>query len=518
MQYAGGVSLSFRLRYATHRALDADHGAYFTHGGMLVPWEDAKQAPEVNSAIDVIVEAPGGERFSFLARVGQLVPERGFLVSFEEESRSVLRTLDQRLEAPAFRQAIEREPAERTSEPLVLREEGPNGPNGPDGTKASSIASRENDSSGKNSALVDPIAADTVRVPTSTFHEEIDPSLDELGLDGDTDEYDLATLDRESAADDHAPRGHDSGEPEYDPILDGIEDDTAFDEDQDEDEGEDGQPSGSGGHASRRGPEPGTKYTVFAIKYPHLAEFLSAHETIERERVFHVELDRNAPGLKAGGAARLRITLPGHNLFEMWASIEEATPERAVLQLDARAPALRKLSLYCTSANARARLKNELRMDSSGPQLLITTAEVPSTTDDQMPIRRRIARMGMDDKINLALSGNREERMALAMDPNRAIHMYLLKNARITLEEIAFMARMPSTNPLVLDRIAENPSYTQNLQITKGLVYNPKTPIKTAVRLLDRLPRSEIMNISKRTQMHARLVLSAKNKLANKKW
>ena len=47
--------------------------------------------------------------------------------------------------------------------------------------------------------------------------------------------------------------------------------------------------------------------------------------------------------------------------------------------------------------------------------------------------------MGMDDKINMALSGNREERMALAMDSNRAIHHYLLKNAKDRQEKIALI-------------------------------------------------------------------------------
>ncbi|MEQ8976988.1 MAG: hypothetical protein RL846_03620, partial [Deltaproteobacteria bacterium] len=141
------------------------------------------------------------------------------------------------------------------------------------------------------------------------------------------------------------------------------------------------------------------------------------------------------------------------------------------------------------------------------------TDVAPDEDFDKMPIRRRLARMGMDDKINMALSGNREERMALAMDGNRAVHHYLLKNAKITLDEIAFMSRLPSLNPDVLDKIAENPMYTQNPTVTKALVYNPKTPIRTAIRLLDRLPRPEIMNLAKRSNMNLRLVMAAKKKI-----
>jgi hypothetical protein len=141
------------------------------------------------------------------------------------------------------------------------------------------------------------------------------------------------------------------------------------------------------------------------------------------------------------------------------------------------------------------------------------TEVVPEESLEDLPLRRRLQRMGMDEKINLAQSGNKEERIALAMDSNKAIHHYLLKNAKVTLDEIAFMARLPSLNPDVLDKIAENPSYTQNPSVAKALVYNPKTPVRTAIRILDRLPRSEVMNLAKRTGMNLKLVMAAKKKI-----
>ena len=75
------------------------------------------------------------------------------------------------------------------------------------------------------------------------------------------------------------------------------------------------------------------------------------------------------------------------------------------------------------------------------------------------------------------------------------------------------MARLPSLNPDVLDKIAENPAYTQNPTIVKALVFNPRTPVRTSIRLLDRLPRNELVNLSKRMSMNQRLVMAAKNKL-----
>lgn len=105
--------------------------------------------------------------------------------------------------------------------------------------------------------------------------------------------------------------------------------------------------------------------------------------------------------------------------------------------------------------------------------------------------------------------------MALANDGNKAIHHYLLRNAKISLDEIALMARMPGLNPDVLVKIGENPAYTQNPQIVRHLVFNPKTPTKLSLRLLDRLPRGDLQIIAKRN-MHRALVAAAQKKLGMK--
>ena len=91
-------------------------------------------------------------------------------------------------------------------------------------------------------------------------------------------------------------------------------------------------------------------------------------------------------------------------------------------------------------------------------------------------------------------------------------------NDAIYADEVQGVRKLGSEDEVetVLDKIAESPGYTQNPTITKALVYNPKTPVKTAIRLLDRLPRSEVMNLAKRTTMNQRLVMAAKKKLERK--
>lgn len=274
------------------------------------------------------------------------------------------------------------------------------------------------------------------------------------------------------------------------------------------------QPRGKGaaktGTELRR-PGPGEKYIVYAVKFFTVTDYLDVLPRFEAEQLFEVLTEET--DAKVNTPCMLRLQLPGHNIYEVWGVIEDLEPARVLVRVDANDDAYRRAVIHPTTVSSKARLARETESQRQEPRVIRIEEEVPEEDASKMPIRRRLARMGMDDKINMALSGDREERMALAMDSNKAVHHYLLKNAKITLDEVAFMARLPSLNPDVLDRIAENPAYTQNPTIAKALVYNPRTPVKTAIRLLDRLPRSEVMNLSKRTNMNMRLVMAAKKKM-----
>ena len=258
-------------------------------------------------------------------------------------------------------------------------------------------------------------------------------------------------------------------------------------------------------------PGPGQEYTIYVAKFAALADYVEKLKKFEKSaRLFLPNADEDA---RPGDVALLRITLPGHNVFSIWSVVQRADMRGVEIRVEENDEQFRKALVHPTSVSSKARLGRERPADRKGMMVIKLKEKIPDEDEEKLPIRRRLARMGMDDKINLALSGDREVRMALAMDSNRAIHHYLLKNARITIDEIAFMARLPSLNPDVLDRIAENPSYTQNPAITKALVYNPKTPVQTAIRLLDRLPRNEVQNLARRINLNKRLVMAAKKKL-----
>ncbi len=260
--------------------------------------------------------------------------------------------------------------------------------------------------------------------------------------------------------------------------------------------------------------KPGESYVVYIAKFKTLSDLLPMLDVFER----HARMTLPYAGETAaeGALAELRLQLPGKNVFELWALVGRVTATEVTVHVNPASPTFTKACAFPRTATGTRRLANE-RPEWRGPVQIIRLTEERKTEDlEALPLRRRMSRMSMEDKINMALSGGREERMALAMDGNKAVHHYLLKNARISLDEIAFIARLPTMNPDVLAKIGENPAYVQNQQVVKNLIYNPKTPVPLSIRLLDRLPRSEVMNLSKRMSMNQRLIQAAKKKLEGK--
>lgn len=458
----GQPSRGYVLRYATLRALEADHATYFSHGGMLVP-AGPDLTPPLNASVELRIEAPDGSSFSLPGRSGSFAPGRGFLVSFEEGAARGQAALGAFVQSAPFRAALAEEP-EVTLLPPEVRPFDPR----------EVFAEEEHTDPGPGQP--------------SAFDE--DTPVDEA----------LAPRGAAPQADPKEPEGSDRGRGAEDP-------------------GAASATSAAGAPAVSqdlvRGPDPGERYPVYAVRALTVTAFAELVPALRHSGRFPVPFAEREAGL--GQVALLRLTLPGHNVFELWSQVDEVEEETVWLRVGTHDEAFRKVCLYPESIAARSRLAAEASAPPEPLQVIRLSESAPEEDVERLPIRRRLARMGMEEKINLALSGGREERMALAMDSNRAVHHYLLKNAKISLDEVAFMARLPSLNPDVLDKIAENPQYTQNPSVTKALVYNPKTPVATAIRLLDRLPRSEVMNLAKRSGMNLRLVMAAKKKVERSK-
>jgi len=88
------------------------------------------------------------------------------------------------------------------------------------------------------------------------------------------------------------------------------------------------------------------------------------------------------------------------------------------------------------------------------------------------------------EKMRLAQHGSRDERAAALRDRNRALHPHVLKNPRMSLEEVVALARNPQAAPELLKLVAERPEWMGRATVAEALARNPKTPNDVGVKAL----------------------------------
>ncbi len=100
---------------------------------------------------------------------------------------------------------------------------------------------------------------------------------------------------------------------------------------------------------------------------------------------------------------------------------------------------------------------------------------------------RRILTLTTAQKALLALRGGREERRILVRDSNKVVALCVLRNPKVSEQEIETIARMRNVHEEVLRTIGTNREWVRNYSIIAGLVRNPRTPPGIATNFVPRL-------------------------------
>lgn len=127
----------------------------------------------------------------------------------------------------------------------------------------------------------------------------------------------------------------------------------------------------------------------------------------------------------------------------------------------------------------------------------------------QTSVWDRVRALPYAEKIILATKTDRSERAVLIQENDPQILYYLLKNPRITMEEVLRIARMTSISAMVADQIAKTTHWSTNQEIRSALVNNPRTAPALALKLLPTLPEAEIRHIAKSTAVSQALKQAA---------
>jgi hypothetical protein len=118
----------------------------------------------------------------------------------------------------------------------------------------------------------------------------------------------------------------------------------------------------------------------------------------------------------------------------------------------------------------------------------------------------KILHMTVGERIKLALKGNRDARMILVRDPNRLIQRFVLKNPRITDDEVILVARNRNAEAELLRMIGDHKSWSRNYQVRLGLVTNPKTPLGIALHHVNSLVERDLRFLAKSKNVSSAVV------------
>ena len=135
---------------------------------------------------------------------------------------------------------------------------------------------------------------------------------------------------------------------------------------------------------------------------------------------------------------------------------------------------------------------------------------------DSESVQKEIENLPVHEKIQIALKGGREERRVLMKTQHHMVHSHLLRNPRITSEEIASFARMPSLKGDMILTISNNPEWMNNDSIRASIVKNPKTPANIVQKYIGKLRDQELLQIAKMGRVRDIVARMAKKILAQR--
>lgn len=116
---------------------------------------------------------------------------------------------------------------------------------------------------------------------------------------------------------------------------------------------------------------------------------------------------------------------------------------------------------------------------------------------ERVSVLNRVMKMGMKDRVKLAMKGDREARNILIRDPNRIVASAVVQNPRITEQEMEKIAAMRSIPEDILRMIANDRQWSRSYAIVHNLARNPRTPVANVMNILSRIQLRDLAALSK---------------------
>jgi hypothetical protein len=109
----------------------------------------------------------------------------------------------------------------------------------------------------------------------------------------------------------------------------------------------------------------------------------------------------------------------------------------------------------------------------------------------------RLRGLSRTEKLLLAPKADRTERLVLVQDNDPQVLYSLLKNPRVTVDEVARIAKSSYLTYQTAELILKTSQWAASLDVRVALVHNPKTPPAFALRIVPTLPEAEVKAIAR---------------------
>jgi hypothetical protein len=114
----------------------------------------------------------------------------------------------------------------------------------------------------------------------------------------------------------------------------------------------------------------------------------------------------------------------------------------------------------------------------------------------RMTLIQQITKMNVVQRIQLAIKGPREARIALIRDRNKIIQRAVLQSPKLNDRDVESFAGMANLSAETLRAISMTRGFIKNYTVAKNLAFNPKTPLDISLRLLQRLTPADVKQLS----------------------
>ncbi len=123
--------------------------------------------------------------------------------------------------------------------------------------------------------------------------------------------------------------------------------------------------------------------------------------------------------------------------------------------------------------------------------------KAPSGARGHESLYLRIQKMGVAERIALALKGDKEARSLLIKDSNKLVQLAVIGSPRISDPEVVAISKSRSVHDEVLRRLARRKEWLKHYEVRLNLVQNPRTPLPLAIKLTGTLNLRDLQHLAK---------------------